>query len=539
MVSDQQLSIDVLLDRISPDNAQPLRQKQTPPTIDNEQTAQQWVANRPEQTSVQAAIDLYQALPQIIDLDIDASSKLAIFEAIYPQLIQCTDRLLNTQLNQNTAKAVSLGQALIRQIYRGYKSLVIKLGREEHSDGEQLSQSILRSCQLLAQIQRNSLTHYMARPNYFWRDLHGLYLLACELQIQHQKNHCSENSGSIHNIYLKLLLINCTRPNHFSNYELNYIYTELDFWASMTDLHRGSRGGLFVVDTSSNQGPVYSDNTALKPENFILDTFNLVKFLNNSLLEKSNHNLFSDRISRRVLVDLARQWGEKIMRRETHILDRARVNLACGLNSAVCMLAATESFDAFLELCGQPANKQPLTVDRTPKSLAGSNLDDPVLFAGPYKKTSKINPLQGLRINTSLNGACVELMKDQTAMQPGKTIALQTSTSQRWTAGIVRWKQITPSLNVICGIQFPAKYSAAVAIRSFKRSDNTNGDFMQAVILSSNADFTQETSLLCPALRYQRGGKIQLLTASHQYSAILLEELETTEHLSHFKIAIY
>ena len=168
------------------------------------------------------------------------------------------------------------------------------------------------------------------------------------------------------------------------------------------------------------------------------------------------------------------------------------------------MLAATESFDAFLELCGQPANKQPLTVDRTPKSLAGSNLDDPVLFAGPYKKTSKINPLQGLRINTSLNGACVELMEDQTAMQPGKTIALQTNTSQRWTAGIVRWKQITPSLNVICGIQFPAKYSAAAAIRSFKR-----------------------------------GGKIQRLTASHQYSAILLEELETTEHLSHFKIAIY
>lgn len=515
MVSDQQPSIDALLDRISPDNAQPRTQKQTPRTINTEQTAQQWIADRPEQTSVQAAIDLYQALPQIVDLDTDASSKLAIFETIYPQLIQCTDRLLNTQLNQNTAKAVSLGQALIKQIYRGYKSLVIKLGRNEQSDSEQLSQCILRSCQLLAQIQRNSLTHYMARPSYFWRDLQGLYLLACELQIQHQKNHCSENSGSIHNIYLKLLLINCTRPNHFSNYELNYIYTELDFWSSMADLHRGSRGGLFVVDTSSNQGPVYSDNTALKPENFILDTFNLVKFLNNSLLEKSNHNLFSDRISRRVLVDLARQWGEKIMRKETHILDRAKVNLACGLNSTVCMLAATESFEAFLELCGQPANTQALTVDRTPKSLAGSNLDDPVLFAGPYKKTTKINPLQGLRINTSLNGACVELMEDQTAMQPGKTIALQTSTNPRWSAGIVRWKQIIPSLNVICGIQFPAKYSAAAAIRSFKRSDNTNGDFMQAVILSHSANFTEETSLLCPALRYQRGGKIQLLTATN------------------------
>ncbi len=539
MVSDHQPSIGALLDRISPETGQSDRQKQTPLTIDTEQTAQQWIADRPEQTSVQAAIDLYQALPQIIDLDIDANSKLTIFEAIYPQLIQCTDRLLNTQLNQNTAKAVSLGQALTRHIYRGYKSLVIKLGREEHSGSQQLNQCILRSCQLLAQIQRNSLTHYMARPSYFWRDLHGLYLLACELQIEHHKNHRNESSGSIHNIYLKLLLINCTRPNHFSNYELNYIYTELDFWSSMTDLRRGSRGGLFVIDTSSNQGPVYSDNTAQKPNHFILDTFNLVKFLNNSLLEKSNHNLFSDRISRRVLVDLARQWGEKIIRRETHILDQAKVNLACGLNSTVCMLAKTESFDAFLKLCGQPTNDQPLTVDRTPKSLAGRNLDDPIVFVGPSTKPIKVNPLQGLRINTSLNGACIELMEDQAAMQPGKTIALQTSTNQRWTAGIVRWKQITPSLNVICGIQFPAKYSAAAAIRSFKRSDNANGEFMQAIILSRSSDFTQETSLLCPALRYQRGGKIQLLTASQQYSAILLEELETTEHLSHFKIAIY
>ena len=59
---------------------------------------------------------------------------------------------------------------------------------------------------------------------------------------------------------------------------------------------------------------------------------------------------------------------------------------------------------------------------------------------------------------------------------------------------------------------------------------------MQAIILSKKKNLSGEISLLCPPLRYTKGSKIYLLTPQRQTVAILGEELETTEHLSHFKI---
>ena len=59
---------------------------------------------------------------------------------------------------------------------------------------------------------------------------------------------------------------------------------------------------------SSNRGTVYADEIDPSSPYVTLDTFNLVKFLN-STLEETNSALFSDRVSRRVIKDLVRQWG--------------------------------------------------------------------------------------------------------------------------------------------------------------------------------------------------------------------------------------
>jgi hypothetical protein len=346
------------------------------------------------------------------------------------------------------------------------------------------------------------------------------------------------------------LLINCTRPNHFSNYELRFVFNELNFWSSLTELEPGSTGALFVIDTASNMGPIYAEGVNPSPNNLILDTFNLVKFLNSSLTERANHNVFSDRISRRVIKDLARQWGEKILRQETHIKDRAKVNIACGITSTLCMLSKTDSFENFLKLCGQSPSSQPAEsytrISNDIWNTGPANINqhqpqpsDPVIYAAMQRRQARLKLVSGLRVNTSLNGACIELVEEQTEMQPGKPIALRAKGTQRWAAEIIRWKQITPSLSTLCGVQFPTKYYIPAAIRGFRRTQNSDRQFMQAIIFSRQKDLSEQTTLICPPLRYTKGAKIQLLTINNQYTAVLLEEIETTEHLSHFKIAIY
>jgi len=59
---------------------------------------------------------------------------------------------------------------------------------------------------------------------------------------------------------------------------------------------------------------------------------------------------------------------------------------------------------------------------------------------------------------------------------------------------------------------------------------------MQAILLSQKRDLSEGVTLLCPPLRYTKDAKIFIVTPMQQSEATLEKELETTEHLSHFKI---
>jgi len=542
-------NISALLDIIKPDIADQLLNDASFSLRDKAST-EQWISNLSASNYTNNSIELYRALPIATKLDIDPNIKLDILDSLTPTVIRSTECLLQSQLNQETAKAISLGQALIRQIYEGYKLVIFQLGNQANITSDAnisaLAKSILSACNVLAKIQLNSLSHYLQQPSFFWREIHALHLLAQQLDIADLDipNPMGINT-SISKVYLKLLLFNCTRPNHFSNYELRFVYTELDFWSSLAELHRGNKGGLFAIDPSSDRGAVYTDEIEQRPGNIILDTFNLVKFLN-SILVENNDTLFSDRISRRVIKDLIRQWGEKIKRQETHIRDHAEVTITRGFTSIICMLSRTDSFENFLLLCGQKPSAPDTGVrgiNRT-DDVWGTSFEpidshpgDPVIYTPVRNNKIKLLLIRGIRTDISLNGACIELVDDKNELQPGEPIAIRTKGSAKWVAGIIRWKHISPSLNTVCGLQFPARNCIPAAIRGNPREQQSDRQFMQAIILSKKKDLSGEVTLLCPPLRYTEGSKIYLLTPQRQTAAILGEELETTEHLSHFKIS--
>ena len=542
-------NISVLLDIIRPDIAAELVSNQNFPLRDKAST-EQWIDTLSPNNFTRSAKELYGVLPVAIKLDIDPISKMEVLESLTPTVIRSTECLLQTPLNQETAKAISLGQALTRQLYEGYKLVIYLLGIAENLNHKKridaLSKSILNACNVLAKMQLNSLSHYLQQPAFFWRELHALYLLAHQLDVADLDitNPMGINT-SIGKVYLKLLLFNCTRPHHFSNYELRFVYSELDFWSSLAELRRGGKGGIFAVDPSSNRGAVYADELKPGTGNMTLDTFNLVKFLNSIISEKSG-SLFSDRISRRIIEDLIRQWGEKIKRQETHIRDRAEITLIRGFTSIICMLSRTDSFENFLLLCGQRPSPPELGVrgvNRTDDAWGttfepiDSHPDDPVIFTPTRSNKIKLKLLRGIRTDISLNGACIELVDDKNELQPGEPIAIRTKGNPKWSAGIIRWKNISPSLNTICGLQFPARNCIPAAIRSNAGGTTTERQFMQAIILSKKRDFSEDATLLCPPLRFSRGSKIYLLTPQRQSVVVLGEELETTEHLSHFRIS--
>ena len=520
--------------------------------IPDQAAAEQFIKSLSATNYANNSMALYRVLPSVIGSDNPPNIKIAILDSLNPAIIRSTEGLLQNQLNQSTAKAISLGQSLVRRLFEGYKLVIYQLGGElpvspkQTSQSAQLAQCILAACHLLARIQLNSLSHYLQQPSFYWRELHALYLLAEQLGVASKD--IPDNLGinsSIKKVYIKLLLFSSTRPHHFSNYELRFVYSELEFWSSLAELRRGNTKGLFSVDPSSNHGTVYADEGDRHQGNIILDTSHLVSFLKGVISDNSD-TLFSDRVSRRVIGDLIKQWGQKLKRRETHIKDQAQLSVTQGFTATLCMLSKTNSFDNFLRLCGQ----QPVTKKHQRPSIKrvddvwgsvfeklDSHPDDPIIYMPTGSKNSKLKVIQALRKNVSLNGACIELNDKRVQLQPGELIAVRTRDANKWMAGIVRWKNISPSLYSICGVQFPARHCAPSALRIRPRGPDSEYQFMQAILLSQKRDLSEGVSLLCPPLRYTKNAKVFVITPLQQSYAILEEELETTEHLSHFKIA--
>jgi len=327
--------------------------------IPDQAAAEQFIKSLSATNYANNSMALYRVLPSVIGSDNPPNTKMAILDSLNPAIIRSTEGLLQNQLNQATAKAISLGQSLVRRLFEGYKLVIYQLGGElpvnpkQTSKSTDLAQCILAACHLLARIQLNSLSHYLQQPSFYWRELHALYLLAEQLGVASKD--IPDNLGinsSIKKVYIKLLLFSSTRPHHFSNYELRFVYSELEFWSSLAELRRGNAKGLFSVDPSTNHGTVYADEGDGHQGNIILDTSHLVSFLKGVISDDSD-TLFSDRVSRRVIGDLIKQWGQKLKRRETHIKDQAQLSVTQGFTATLCMLSKTNSFDNFLRLCGQ------------------------------------------------------------------------------------------------------------------------------------------------------------------------------------------
>lgn len=521
--------------------------------ISDQRSAEQWLEKLSPSNHADNAIELYRLMPSIVKHNCDGKTKIAILDSLAPTVIKTTECLLQNRLNQNTAKAISLGQALLRQLFEGYRLTLFQLGQsleksalyQNHDTVRVIAQSIVNAGSLLARIQLNSLSHYLQQPTFFWHQLHSLYLLSEQLGTA--TTELPNNLGSktsIAKLYIKILLFSCTRPHHFSRHELRTVYTQLDFWSSYAELRRGGVPGLFSIDPSSNQGAVYSDESKKQPGHLILDTSQLVAFLNQIMTDNSD-TLFSDRVSRRVIRDLIQQWGEKRKRRETHIKDHAQVSLTQGFGATLCMLSKTDSFADFLRLCGEQAPLKEYEGNGTMRAddawgtlfeRVDRHPDEPVIYMPPGKRGPRLKVLRALRINVSLNGACVELSDKNVQLQPCELIAVHTAGSNKWTVGIIRWKQISPSLYTSCGLQFPARHCAPAAVRITLRGADAGYQYLQAVLLSPKRDLSEGVTLLCQPLRYTKNSKITIITPLQQTYAVLEQELETTEHLSHFKI---
>ena len=107
--------------------------------IRSKASAEQFINNLSATNYANNAMELYRIPPSAIGSNNPPEIKMAILDSLNPAIIRSTEGLLQNPLNQSTAKAISLGQSLVRRLFEGYKLVIYQLGGELPANPKQTS----------------------------------------------------------------------------------------------------------------------------------------------------------------------------------------------------------------------------------------------------------------------------------------------------------------------------------------------------------------------------------------------------------------
>lgn len=502
---------------------------------------------------------LYRAMPEIAALDCEPRVKIDMLNLLRPVILQYTDHLtVRIAISEKTTKQVSLALALLRNLARGYKTIIVGLQPAGADYRLLLADAIEDAISVLAKMLVTCWQCFLAPPANLWREIHALYLLArsrdCAAPIPLSNQALGPRAA-----YLRILLMAAAEPARFTAADLKRLQAFLETHAHFATLEEPADNALFVIDTDSDQGPLLNAKRPAsgRPAEGLLGlrSGDLVTYID-------RHAHTADLpLPRRLIPQLRRYWSSEIMREEDHVDDHGKVAVVFGLTRLHRLLTASRNIGEYAARCqvlqasaaaGQPGSMpalNPLEIptriwhdapdnDAPPSATwlqpSRANPDDPIQYT-PLVATlgeDLIQPTAATRINTSEKGACLELAAPPDHLAPGELVGINTAEDQQWRVGLVRWTRTTASLTRLLGIQFLSIDITPCAV-AMVRGNTPQATYFPGLILDQSGD---AADLLVPSMPFTDHCQIDIITSQWRKTATLPPAQETTFHLSLFRL---
>lgn len=505
---------------------------------------------------------LYSGLPELAGLTISSERKVDILNAFLPATLNCVDKLtMSTAVNEKTVKSLSLAQALLRILGEGYKSTAVAASQESSPPTRVLTESIFAAMSLMNRTILICWQSYMATPENFWQELHSLYQLACHFELENQSVSPgpSKQPVALRSAYLKPLLISSANAGRFTPMELRSIYNALDQLTNLADLSSSHESGLFLVDTTSNAGPVYTSQAGSPSSNCLsLRTDRLVAALKIPLDENEKERPL---LSERIVTNLCAYWEEEKIRRDEHQPDTAELTVVLGIAPIHRLLSRTADLDEFLVNLDQThhGNDYALFAGRKAGHLqdmesandvwhdaydsmdtkhgfaaAAKPEDAPIQFkkvevSRKPKERKKIRGYTATRINKSARGACIELRDAPPSLSPGELIYVRDKATNAWRLGIIRWLQVTPKLHRLAGVEFiPGNIRPCAAC--VIKVERPVSPYLPGLLLQDG----KREEVILPSMPFKLRQRARLLSMESEKICPLRKITDTTFHLTRF-----
>lgn len=538
-----------------------------------------WVAGLPKANIGETARLLYQALVELNQLACPADTRLQLLELIRPEVYYVCHHLERHFLNQaivldeRPRKVANLCQALQNHLSTGYKLIVAE---EINSTAREPLQRLMTALQRATQSLCGSLIRasqlYCPVPEGLWLELHQLYQIGCNHNLQHldvhdeQPQQAPKTSATLEQTYLIALLLGCARCNQMRQSGIARLAEALKPWCALVKLQPANLpSSLFAIASLVDGPPRYKSLFPAAELSKLLgiNTQPLADAIRQYLLlsvedRKQAPLEVPNNFSPDVLQHLSDAWGDISERTFQRNTGQGSLTLSIGMSSVHYYIAEQRIFSDVLQKPKQAVNFSTQTADARP-DIWGGAFDaqrithwepglpmEEIAYQGAAsaqqeqqqaeKTALELFPTYTLTIvNHSPGGYCLSWPKEVPGqLQAGEILGLQDAPNQAWSVAVVRWIRQVRGGGTQMGIELVAPFAQPCGLQLMRKTEQSS-QFLRALLLPAIAAISRPATLITPRLPFQEGNKVLINLNGNEQRAILSRKQTSSGSFSQFE----
>ena len=498
-------------------------------------------------------------------------------------------------MDEDAQQQADLVSTLCKLMITGYTLAAVHTIRGEQ-DSEDVNPAKL-ACEALhrAMVQSgvrilNACLLYQPLPPNTWAGLHRLYSLAERQQLARLpvEDAARGTQSTIAQEYLPPLLLACSKVNQLRQHDIAGAFRAFCEWNSMVKLQDPELGeGLFAVDMSSDQGPVFAELLARRGSTQFryINTSELVAYLEELKQSRGREGLRviefdkQTRLDTNLLEHLIKALGEISQRNFTRQTERLELQIATGISNVHFHIAGERSlaqvihgddYDAaadrdnpFLKNQGQSrtdhwqqANPEEDVPEHEPDAesalpVEADELDRTADILDRRTVDRQRHLVHSVRTtNASPGGYCVEWHEPPDGIHIGDIVCgreLDGETEQDeaaeqggqdektgpgdWTIAVIRWISQVKHAPTLLGLELLSPRGTAYAAR-VKMETGELSRPIRVLLLPEIPLVGQANTLIVPRMVFREGQRITLTRREDAFLVKLKRQVASTGYFS-------
>ncbi|MBV7495804.1 molecular chaperone [Pseudomonas sp. PDM24] len=532
-----------------------------------------WIANLPKANIGETARQLYQGLSELNQLLTPSDNRLQLLELLRPEVYYVCKHLERHFLHQTivlderSRKIANLCQALQSHLAIGYKQIVIRVTPRFSKDrAPLLTQALQRAIHCLNGALIRATELYCPVPENLWLELHQLYRIGCQFQLQNlsvRDELASQTQKlSIEQTYVVALLLGASRCNQLRQNQIARLAEVLEPWSQWIKLQPAKpENGLFAIAPDLDTGPRYRSKFLAEQQERLLgiDSQPLVMAIENHLQQSA------DKVSPLpvpvglnldTLQHLHAAWGQAAERSFQRTVGHGTLTLCVGMSALHFYLGGQRSFNDILKKPGA----RPAQFSATDPTARAKDQWRHAFDAAPHGTADTLLPYEEIEyphlqnddsheasdrqqhfptyalpvINHSPGGYCLAWPGAVPAeLQAGEMVGIEDVAGQGWSIAVVRWIRQVRGGGTQMGIEQVAPCAEPCGLQLI-RSHDEHSQYLRGLLLPAISAIDLPATLLTPRLPFQEGNKVLINTNGEERRAGLERRVASTNSFNQF-----